>query len=96
MTSLNDLGQLQKKDIIAWQVGASSEKKLRFEYNGNVHSISKFTVVANLALEFSILCEVLTGIEHLSNHANRVWLLSMYKASCHVFPSLSMISHHSP
>ena len=37
-----------------WKVGSSNEEELRLEYNDNVHRVSKFTIVVNLALEFSI------------------------------------------
>ena len=46
--------QLQRKEIDPWQIGKSSNDEVRLEYYDEVHSIPKYTVIVNSALEFSL------------------------------------------
>ena len=46
--------QLQRKEIEPWQIGSSNNDEVRLEYNDEIRSIPKYTIIVNSALEFSV------------------------------------------
>ena len=46
--------RLQQEDIEPWQLGTSNEEEMRIELTDSIHDISKYTVVVNSALEFTV------------------------------------------
>ena len=45
---------LQQEDIEPWQLGTSNEEEMQIELTDSIHDISKYTVVVNSALEFTV------------------------------------------
>ena len=55
LTSLECLvKRLNKKSIHPWQVDKSGESEVKMNFHDDVHSIPKYTVVVDSALEFTV------------------------------------------